>query len=80
MELVGEVDPNKPNFQPLCKKKFKDDGLGGLYMPQTVDFYVKGVVDIWTEQNQNGSVAGAPTSPRKLARPFMDAYKRRIGK
>jgi len=80
MELLGEIDPSQPNYQPLRKKKVKDDGLGDLYMPETVDFYVKGVVDLWTQQNQSAPVAGAQTSPRKLAKPFMDAYKRRIGK
>ncbi|KAG0009047.1 hypothetical protein BGZ82_004281, partial [Podila clonocystis] len=55
-----------------------DDGLADLYKPETVDFYVKAVVDLWTEQGNSGTVADALTSPRKLARPFLDAYKRKI--
>ncbi|KAF8920074.1 hypothetical protein BGZ58_004458, partial [Dissophora ornata] len=51
-------------------------------MPETVDFYIKSVVDLWNEQAisaPNGVWPGAETSPRKIARPFMEAYKRRIG-
>jgi len=52
-------------------------------MPETMDFYIKAVVDLWTEQATeapNGAHPGADISPRKLARPFMEAYKRKIGK
>lgn len=64
----------------MTETRCKDDGLGGPSMSQTVDFYVKDVVAIWTEQNQNGTVAGALTSPRNLERPCKVAYRRIIGK
>lgn len=80
MEIMGDIDPNKPDFRPLRKVKVKDDGLHGMYKPETVDFYIKAVVDLWTEQGNAGPVTGALKSPRKLARPFLEAYKRKIGK
>lgn len=79
-EITGDIDPMNPNFQPLRKQKIKDDGLGGMYKPETIDFYVKAVVDLWTEQNNVAPIANASRSPRKLARPHLDAYKRKIGK
>ncbi|KAF9280819.1 hypothetical protein BGZ74_002517 [Mortierella antarctica] len=51
-------------------------------MPETIDFYIKAVIDLWMEQATlapNGIWPGAETSPHKLARPFKEAYKWRIG-
>jgi hypothetical protein len=51
-------------------------------MPETMDFYIKAVVDLWTEQaneTPNGVRVGAEVSPRKLAKPYMEAYKQKIG-
>lgn len=81
-EVLGEPDPSNPEIQPLRRKKARADTLGDYYMPETIDFYIKAVVDLWMEQATsapNGIWPGAETSPRKLARPFMEAYKRRIG-
>ena len=82
-ECFGEADPLNPDVQPLRKKKSRTDALKDYYMPETIDFYIKAVVDLWTEQATsapNGVWQGAETSPRKIARPFMEAYRRKIGK
>ncbi|KAF9129056.1 hypothetical protein BGX30_014080 [Mortierella sp. GBA39] len=47
-----------------------------------MDFYIKAVVDLWNEQTTeapSGARPGTDVSPRKIARPFMEAYKRKIG-
>ncbi|KAI8598232.1 hypothetical protein EDD21DRAFT_383044, partial [Dissophora ornata] len=51
-ESLGEPDPLNPdpNFQPLRRKKARTDALGDYYMPETIDFYIKAVVDLWNEQ------------------------------
>lgn len=81
-EALGEPDPSNPEIQPLHQKKAQADALGDYYMPEMIDFYIKAVIDLWTEQATsalNGIWPGAETSPCKLARPFMEAYKWRIG-
>lgn len=82
-EILGEPDPSRPDIQPLRRKKARTDALGDYYTPETADFYIKAVVDLWTEQAASapdGVWPGAGTSPRRIAKPFMDAYKLRIGK
>lgn len=83
MEAFGEYDPLKPEIKPLRRQTPRKDELGDYLMPETMDFYIKAVVDLWTEQATsapNGMHPGAEKSPRKIARPFMEAYKRKIGR
>ncbi|KAI1320798.1 hypothetical protein EDD11_009755 [Mortierella claussenii] len=49
-ERLGDFDPEKPHLRPLRKMKAGTDMLRDYYMPETVDFYIKAVVDLWTEQ------------------------------
>ena len=82
-EAFGEPDPLKPEIKPLRRQKARKDDLGNYLMPETMDFYIKAVVDLWNEQATsapNGVHPGAEVSPRKIARPFMEAYRRKIGK
>jgi hypothetical protein len=72
-----------PEIKPLRRQKARKDDLGKYLMPETMDFYIKAVVDLWNEQATsapNGVHPGAEVSPRKIAKPFMEAYKRNIGK
>ncbi|KAK3830303.1 MAG: hypothetical protein J3R72DRAFT_259450 [Linnemannia gamsii] len=81
-EAFGEPDPLNPQIKPLRRQKARKDELGDYLMPETMDFYIKAVVDLWNEQATsapNGVHPGAEVSPRKIARPFMEAYKRKIG-
>jgi hypothetical protein len=80
-EAFGELDPLKPELKPIHRQKPRNDMLGSYLMPETMDFYIKAVIDLWTEQaneTPNGVCIGAEVFPWKLAKPYMEAYKQKI--
>ncbi|KAG0371472.1 hypothetical protein BGX24_001620, partial [Mortierella sp. AD032] len=54
-EIFGEPDPLKPEITPLRRQEARKDALGDYLMPETMDFFIKAVIDLWNESTRKAT-------------------------